>query len=1090
MMSKSSGRKKGAPSMAPAPEKKPEWAVLFYLAGDLDSPRGEAIRTDLCEILSAGCTDEVFVAVQFDCRDNCYRYVAPANNRGKVKKILRRKTDRVEDAEEGGYQKGTTQFEPNEVLGRINTGDESELENFLLWGLAQPAEHVALVLSGKNRLDNDRLSSNAHRHPMVFTVCRDDSTRAHLGFADFSAAIRNTLAKSPRKELDILALDSTQSQFIELAHELADTVKVLVGPQTPIPMSGWDYTRVLEEWQKQAKLDAAEARDRGKAADPQSDAEAKSGKVRGIAALLVRVITDCYATALKAEARRPAHAAEANPEDCAVSALDLKKLERVSQIFDTICLGLMQSLGEGPIWDTRVELHKFLKGVGQRYYRKSRVFDDYYDCGQFFALFALAMDTKASLATFDWLGWLLSNHGSADWKQTRIFWNSVRDLLAQGPEQEPGGDGRGIDKMDPVWLEDLRARLGKKENLKRTLQQRIDENKRHCEIGREYVDSIRKWTDDLMWSWMKGMEEDDPHAKGGFQPELELVAITDLWLRQAIIERAECALNDERRKSFHHSLRISKIARRLARQARILTNEMRPGQGLVIASACTDPEKRHLWSGVSIYRPDYDDLMNPEYQKFSFHRKIHWAALLGAVQLIEVSPSLAMWRLVSSLLSTGSADTRRDLLDRLSGEGSVVWGMRNQFRVLAPAPMLTLSIEQRGEKPLHPGTHSYLIRLESTRRDAIVYERTSVVQGHVLQRILGDLQNLLNNEAIEAGKKYRHLLSLGGILGDEVLQDMGRTLINEAELIGNRVAQQGDGKNRVHLQLQLPRELMNHPWELMSIGKRLVGEHFAIGRRVFMEPGFTRPVVERQQGRIRPLIVVPRYKVGNLPEAELEGAAVCANFLTLAQNLGEVVDFEVSRDVLSGEDATWLNFCLKLCEGEYDIIHFSGHGQFHEDDPESSAWMFHDEAINARTIRNMLINLTGPPWLVYGNACKSAVEVPRSHSSYHNSVFGMASAFINHGVAAYIAPIWDIEDEIAKDIAIRFYDELLLQRSTLGEALRTSKQAEHKKLSERRPEPDPIGWASVVLYGDPTGELLQALAGKEVDPKTAATRPG
>ena len=101
------------------------------------------------------------------------------------------------------------------------------------------------------------------------------------------------------------------------------------------------------------------------------------------------------------------------------------------------------------------------------------------------------------------------------------------------------------------------------------------------------------------------------------------------------------------------------------------------------------------WSGVSIYRPTrLDDLMKASYARFAFHRRVHWAAMLGAANLIEDHPR-ALWRLVSSLLATGSGATRRDVLRRLTGADSVVWGLRDQFQVMTPAPTLTLSLERR-----------------------------------------------------------------------------------------------------------------------------------------------------------------------------------------------------------------------------------------------------------------------------------------------------------------------------------------------------------------------------------------------------------
>ena len=132
------------------------------------------------------------------------------------------------------------------------------------------------------------------------------------------------------------------------------------------------------------------------------------------------------------------------------------------------------------------------------------------------------------------------------------------------------------------------------------------------------------------------------------------------------------------------------------------------------------------WSGVSMYRPSkLDDLMNAGYQRFAFHRRVHWAALLGAANLIEQHPR-ALWRLVSSLLATASAGTRRDVLRRLTGADSVIWGLRDQFQVMAPAPTLTLSLERRQHAQPRPtasaeaarARENYLLRLEVDRRAA------------------------------------------------------------------------------------------------------------------------------------------------------------------------------------------------------------------------------------------------------------------------------------------------------------------------------------------------------------------------------------
>jgi hypothetical protein len=96
---------------------------------------------------------------------------------------------------------------------------------------------------------------------------------------------------------------------------------------------------------------------------------------------------------------------------------------------------------------------------------------------------------------------------------------------------------------------------------------------------------------------------------------------------------------------------------------------------------------------------------------------------------------------------------------------------------------------------------------------------------------------------------------------------------------------------------------------------------------------------------------------------------------------------------------------------------------------------------------------------------------------YQGEVFGLASAFIGQGVDAYIGSLWKIDDKDAATIAVKFYEELLLNRATLGEALLRAKEA--CRYSKEKPQGGSLSWTGLVLYGDPTGELVQALAGGE-----------
>ncbi len=122
---------------------------------------------------------------------------------------------------------------------------------------------------------------------------------------------------------------------------------------------------------------------------------------------------------------------------------------------------------------------------------------------------------------------------------------------------------------------------------------------------------------------------------------------------------------------------------------------------------------------------------------------------------------------------------------------------------------------------------------------------------------------------------------------------------------------------------------------------------------------------------------------------------------------------------------------------------------------------------------------------------------------YQREVFGLASAFLNNGVTAFIAPLWPINDDIAATVALRFYDELLERRHTVGEALRLAR-VEAKRLyydpwrsqqhESRDGSDDPpsapgvtlLSWAGLVLYGNSTATIGQRLGA----PTASEASPG
>jgi CHAT domain-containing protein len=242
----------------------------------------------------------------------------------------------------------------------------------------------------------------------------------------------------------------------------------------------------------------------------------------------------------------------------------------------------------------------------------------------------------------------------------------------------------------------------------------------------------------------------------------------------------------------------------------------------------------------------------------------------------------------------------------------------------------------------------------------------------------------------------------------------------------------------------------------------------------------------------------------------LEGDHVATCFEQLQERLPGLVDPSDFRGYVDKE-VTVDQFRELIREQQYDVVHFAGHGRYDARHPERSCWRFSDGDLYAFELRHTLANARVTPWLVYGSACEGARELGERQRGYHDGVYGMASAALGQGVAAYIGPLWKIAETDAKNLAAVFYQALLLRRTSIGEALALARRLVREGLIGDDDGFSPVvdgngvdhgpagpvrsvGWAGIALYGDPTPTILQRLSPSDADgplevrnPEPAAT---
>lgn len=989
----------------PGPAVRP-WTIVAYLCGDNPS-LAEHVARQKDAILRFGGSDHVHVAVQWDLVEH-----------GSERAVL--------DAARGWKA---------ESIGRVNTGQPERFLDFLRWALDRcPAERVIVVMSGTGLLDK-RASVGAPEtdRSHLFTVCDDASAGDALSLSELGRMFRQAAVTAERERIDILALDLREIQCLEVAYELEGAVDYLVGPQTRVPDSGWDFEAVLKA-----------LNDTLSQADPAAPPSAAD-----VATLLVQTAGKAY------QSEHHGH--------LSLSAIDLQTLKNFASAFDTLSLAMMHSVGEELVWEARSAVARKLKPGDPTVSPKwptpppsapAPAADVDVEEEYLYDLFELLTELQVQLNEGRHSGLLRLMREHLNALDAAAFKRALESVDAACSSR---GNGAPFPSLRDRAAAGGRVRALLEPSTAGTDARLADFKTRSAAVTALFTDPALKAAE--FHSWL------------------------DHWPDEAI-DVLQPAMRSVYKAAQRQQQRLAELA---AMTQRVLTllgrgpasstpTSIRP---LVIAHF-SSADTRH--GGVSLYRPrNLDQLINSDYLELQFNKKIHWTVLLAVINLIGSHPR-ALWRILSSLLATADNNTRAQIIDRITGPGSVISAFRDQFVVLAPMRACVLSLEPDASGDSAEGTpaelvapqaEAYRVRLEFAERDAFISETRSILDREELESIVSELVGLLESGEPLTVDDATRLESLGAMLGEDILQELGAKL-----------AEARKGPGQIHLQLQIPRRLMKYPWELMHYKDGWLSEDFAVGRQVFSRVGAGR-TRSRVPGPLRALVIGNiNTKEKPLAYAEHEAEEIAKAFEALAAETDGLLEFKRDRDALIKKNVTRSDLRDLLRYGNYDIIHFAGHAAFDPRHAGSSGWLLTDGKLTARAIQNTLRWRDTQPWLVYANACEAAMESTAASTMYQHDVFGLASAFLDHGVSVFVGPLWRINDRIAARIAKDFYHQLLKERRTVGEALRIAKKEAKADTFDKLAEVDhrPAGrvenvsWAGLVLYGNSTATFGQRLA--------------
>ncbi len=293
----------------------------------------------------------------------------------------------------------------------------------------------------------------------------------------------------------------------------------------------------------------------------------------------------------------------------------------------------------------------------------------------------------------------------------------------------------------------------------------------------------------------------------------------------------------------------------------------------------------------------------------------------------------------------------------------------------------------------------------------------------------------------------------------EPQQDLLRSFQKTAQLLWDHLLPR-QTKDRlkdsgsIGLTLSLDEELIDIPWELMFDGHEFLCLKFNVGRLVRTKE-YVAPALYRDLNSTIKMLILAN-PTNDLKSAYAEGLNIKNQFDKKRESLH--IDFKANSI-----ESMYVKKTLR----DYDMVHFAGHCEYDEDEPEKSGWVLNDGRFSIENIL-ALGHTQSLPNLVFSNACNSASQQNESiGEDYQTRAYNLAAAFLFSGVKHYIGVARRIEDKQALIFAREFYAQLLKGQS-MGEAIRQARLKLFRQVNVVG-----LSWANYLFYGDPSFRIFK-----------------
>jgi hypothetical protein len=265
------------------------------------------------------------------------------------------------------------------------------------------------------------------------------------------------------------------------------------------------------------------------------------------------------------------------------------------------------------------------------------------------------------------------------------------------------------------------------------------------------------------------------------------------------------------------------------------------------------------------------------------------------------------------------------------------------------------------------------------------------------------------------------------------------------------------------------------PWELASTDvpvldqslidpacPPILGAQLKIGRWILEAPGayqqdsLLKLTPETKINLTQMGLIVGNYNSSSgimpLPEAQKEGKE-----LKKAYTAVPIPDTSHSIDALLDHKYKKNGALLDL-----QVLHFACHGEVNPGTANNGIILKDGKRLTGNILDNRRLFKECQP-LVFMNACEIGYST-KTLSSYG----GMAGACLAGGSRGFIAPLWKVDDEIAREVAVEFYKLTLNDKIEISEALRRLRSRFNYK--NKNPQSTYIAY---IFYGHPKLKLSQ-----------------